>query len=67
MNEKIKKSEAVEELTDENLEEVNGGRKLELERMVIISDGKCGKCGKAAPLKNGYCSECHKKAGLGGF
>ena len=66
MNEKIKNNEAVE-LTDDSLEEVNGGRKLELERLVIIRDGKCGKCGKAAPLKNGYCSECHKKAGLGGF
>jgi hypothetical protein len=28
--------------------------------MIIYTLGQCKKCGKHAPLKNGYCRDCEK-------
>ena len=51
MNEKIKNNE-------ENLEQVNGGRR------VVVGDGKmgtCKKCGTYAYIIDGRCEKCRNK------
>lgn len=54
MNEKIKNNE----ISEENLEQVNGGRR------VVVGDGKmgtCKKCGTYAYIIDGRCEKCRNK------
>lgn len=54
MNEKIKNNE----IPEENLEQVNGGKR------VVVGDGKmgtCERCGTYAYIIDGYCEKCRNK------
>lgn len=54
MNEKIKNNE----ISEENLEQVNGGRRG------VVGDGKmgtCKKCGTYAYIIDGRCEKCRNK------